>query len=41
MCREARNADTPAFTPELRAPDEATATDRLASFLGRDPNWRS
>jgi uncharacterized protein (TIGR03086 family) len=39
LCADVRNADPPVFAPELRAPDDPTATERLVSFLGRDPNW--
>lgn len=28
------------FGPEVEAPDDATAVERLVAFLGRDPRWR-
>jgi hypothetical protein len=30
-------ARQPAFAPEMKAPNEAPAIDRLAAFLGRQP----
>lgn len=27
------------FGPEVEAPDDATAVERLVAFLGRDPRW--
>lgn len=39
MCADARNADPSVFAPEIHVPGEAPAVDRLAGWLGRDPNW--
>lgn len=32
--------DSGQFGPEVPVPDDAPAADRLAGFLGRDPNWK-
>jgi uncharacterized protein (TIGR03086 family) len=39
LCAEVRNADHTVFAPEVPVPLDAPALDRLAGFLGRDPNW--
>ncbi len=39
LCEEVRGSDQPPFAPEIRVPPEAPAADRLAAFLGRDPDW--
>lgn len=37
LCVQVRAADPTVFAPEIAAPDGASAADRLAAFLGRDP----
>ncbi len=39
MCADVRNADPSVFAPEIPAPREGPAIDRLVGFLGRDPSW--
>lgn len=40
LCVQVRAADPTVFAPEIEPPDGASATDRLAAFLGRDPAWK-
>lgn len=41
MCADVRDSDPSVFSPEVSVPRTATAVDRLAGFLGRDPAWRA
>lgn len=40
LCVQARATDPTVFAPEIEPPDGASAADRLAAFLGRDPAWK-
>jgi len=40
LCVQVRGADPAVFAPEIEPPDGASAADRLAAFLGRDPAWQ-
>jgi uncharacterized protein (TIGR03086 family) len=39
LCDEVRNDGTAPYAAAIDVPGEAPAADRLAGFLGRDPNW--
>ena len=41
LCAEVRNGDPSVFAPEIHVSPGAPAADRLAGFLGRDPNWHA
>ena len=41
LCAEVRNGDPSVFAPEIHVSPKAPAADRLAGFLGRDPNWHT
>jgi uncharacterized protein (TIGR03086 family) len=41
LCTEVRKSDPPVFAAEIQVRHEATAIDRLAAFLGREPSWSS
>jgi uncharacterized protein (TIGR03086 family) len=40
LCVQVRGADPAVFAPEIEPPEDASAADRLAAFLGRDPAWK-
>ena len=39
LCVQARSADPTVFAPEIEPRQGASAANRLAAFLGRDPAW--
>jgi uncharacterized protein (TIGR03086 family) len=39
LCVQARSADPTVFAPEIEPAEGASAANRLAAFLGRDPAW--
>ena len=41
LCDEVRNDGTAPYATVIDVAAEASATDRLAGFLGRDPSWSS
>jgi uncharacterized protein (TIGR03086 family) len=41
LCVQVRGADPAVFAPEIEPADDASATERLVAFLGRDPAWQT
>jgi uncharacterized protein (TIGR03086 family) len=39
LCAEVRSNDPPPFASEIAAAPATASIDRLAAFLGRDPQW--